>query len=207
MPETYLISDLHLQHQNVVKYCPWSRGHFQSVEEMNESIVDMWNSTVNPQDTVHFLGDFAMKFNIVLEFLPRLKGQICWISGNHDASFRQSHKPQKADQPIARMLSCNPNLKEVVMQKTLQVGNYKLLLNHFPWAGDKDEHSDEHNQYEDRFKEHRPRREDFPKHFLAHGHVHSSPDKRLGRNSLDCGYDAWGRMVSLEEVLEIARSM
>jgi len=53
----YLISDLHLDHENIIEYC--SRP-FEDVEEMNEVLVKNWNVTVDPDDEVIFGGDLTI---------------------------------------------------------------------------------------------------------------------------------------------------
>lgn len=55
MPSVYVIADLHLGHENVAKW----RG-FQSIEEHDQLIIDNWNKTVNPTDTVWILGDCVL---------------------------------------------------------------------------------------------------------------------------------------------------
>ena len=61
------------------------------------------------------------------------------------------------------------------------------------------------DKYEDRFKEWRPSRTKYPYHWLLHGHTHAHPDHRLGDKSLSVAYDSWGRVVNLEEILEIVK--
>ena len=53
----YFTSDTHFNHANIIEYCPDSRGHFSSVEDMNESIIEYWNLTIPPNATVYHLGD------------------------------------------------------------------------------------------------------------------------------------------------------
>ena len=48
----FLISDLHLDHYNIIKYC---NRPFSSVREMNYLIVNNWNTTVKDNDIVYFL--------------------------------------------------------------------------------------------------------------------------------------------------------
>lgn len=52
----YLISDLHLDHKNIIKYC---NRPFSSVEEMNGAIIDNWNEVVKESDFVYLVGDLA----------------------------------------------------------------------------------------------------------------------------------------------------
>lgn len=170
---------------------------------MNEALVDMWNKDVKEEDTVFFLGDFSLNFNITLEVLPYLNGAIInLIPGNHDKwhvmhrGHVQTNKKLANLKTKSRIVLCDP-------VEELTIGKVKLLLCHFPWAGDPDPHSDEHNKYDDRFKEWRPSREEFPHHWLVSGHRHTKPENRVGNRLIDVGFDPWGRMVNLEEILRI----
>lgn len=76
----YLISDTHFDHDNIRGYCG---RPFDSVEEMNERMIQNWNRTVKPDDTVFHLGDFS--WGNPNKFLKRLAGkEIIIVKGNHD---------------------------------------------------------------------------------------------------------------------------
>lgn len=77
---TYIISDLHLKHKNIIQYC---QRPFHSIDEMDYTIIHNWNSIVQPDDTVYFLGDLSLHFD---ESLALLNGNIIFIKGNHDKS-------------------------------------------------------------------------------------------------------------------------
>ena len=55
----YLTSDLHFNHVNILKYEPVNRP-FETLEEMNETLIANWNAKVSAKDTVYVLGDLAM---------------------------------------------------------------------------------------------------------------------------------------------------
>lgn len=86
MNETFFISDLHLGHQNMAL----KRG-FESADEMNEHIINSWNSVVNKKDTVYILGDITMEKSSFYYLLDRLKGFKKVILGNHD---QPQHVPE-----------------------------------------------------------------------------------------------------------------
>lgn len=76
---TWLTSDPHFGHKNVIKYCD---RPFMDVEEMNEEIIRRHNSLVQPGDIVYMLGDVA--FSNAESMLERMNGIFLFIRGNHD---------------------------------------------------------------------------------------------------------------------------
>lgn len=98
---TYFISDLHLDHANIINLC---NRPFNTVWQMNKALVGNWNSRVGKDDVVFVVGDFAMPNRMKL-WLSRLNGNVILIQGNHDghgapmAFFREFcvvHDPKSA---------------------------------------------------------------------------------------------------------------
>ena len=82
MSEIFFTSDTHFCHRQTFLLEP--RG-FTNVEEMNETIVEHWNSVVKPNDEVYHLGDIALNdIDVAISYINRLNGTIRWIIGNHD---------------------------------------------------------------------------------------------------------------------------
>lgn len=87
---TYLISDLHLDHANIINYC--ARPFLASnVEEMNRILVDNWNNTVR-NNPIYFLGDlsFGKMSRSAQQWLKKLDGDITYVRGNHESAVRNS---------------------------------------------------------------------------------------------------------------------
>ena len=84
--KTYVTSDLHFGHTNIMKFCPVSRARFNNdVEYMNEQMIKEWNEIVNPGDIVYILGDVAfLPAAKAVSILKRLNGDLILIEGNHD---------------------------------------------------------------------------------------------------------------------------
>lgn len=84
----WVTSDTHFNHGNILKFKN-SDGNlvrnFDSVHQMNEVMVDNWNSVVKPGDKVYHLGDvfFGSQYHFK-SLWPRLKGSKRLIVGNHD---------------------------------------------------------------------------------------------------------------------------
>ena len=82
MPKTFLVSDTHWRHKNIIKFEP---HHFpqKTIEERDEAQIELWNATVSPKDEVIHLGDVA--FNTGLEIMKRLNGRFTLLlCGNHE---------------------------------------------------------------------------------------------------------------------------
>lgn len=84
----WFTSDLHFNHQNILKYEPVSRP-FETVEEMNEVLIKNWNDRVHSKDTVYVLGDLSMgSYDKIAPLIKRLNGKIILVRGNHDTPKR-----------------------------------------------------------------------------------------------------------------------
>lgn len=84
----WLTSDLHFYHENVLKYQSTTRP-FESINDMNEAIIEHWNSVVSNNDVVIDLGDMFFASQDECEsILKRLKGTVIHIAGNHSKVLR-----------------------------------------------------------------------------------------------------------------------
>lgn len=124
-------SDLHMGHRNVIDYSsrPWS-----TLEEMNEGLIQNWNSLVKPQDTVYFLGDFCLtsKIELVDEWLGRFNGEWRIVAGNHDQGWLRKISKLKNVSKIKWVRDYAERTFTVDGEK------HKFVLMHFPlmfWHG------------------------------------------------------------------------
>ena len=79
-PNEFFISDHHFGHDNIIKHC---NRPFKNGKEMDRIMISRWNSTVKPEDTVYYMGDFAFHANRET-YEKQLNGRIIFIKGNHD---------------------------------------------------------------------------------------------------------------------------
>ncbi|AXP07742.1 putative metallophosphoesterase [Sinorhizobium phage phiM6] len=78
----WVISDTHFQHHNIITYCD---RPFKTPREMDEHMIDKWNSVVKEGDKVYHLGDVYMgHWEGAEKIFKRLNGQKRLILGNHD---------------------------------------------------------------------------------------------------------------------------
>lgn len=86
MSDIWITSDTHFAHD---KDFIWGKRGYSSVNEMNEALIEKWNSVVKPDDIVYHLGDVMLKdIETGERCLNRLNGTINFILGNHDNSDR-----------------------------------------------------------------------------------------------------------------------
>lgn len=86
MATTFVIADLHFQHAGAIKWLKDDGTRyrpFDTIEEMDETIVQNWNKVVTPDDKVYVLGDVSMNKH-GLTVVGRLNGTKVLIKGNHD---------------------------------------------------------------------------------------------------------------------------
>ena len=111
----YFTSDLHLGYPKVIK----NRNRpFDTVEEMNETLIANYNSLVSKKDTVYLLGDLTQKLEPqeANSLLSRLNGKKTLLIGNHD-------KYKKYDAKI---------FKEMCDYKYLTDKKVPIALMHYP---------------------------------------------------------------------------
>lgn len=82
MPNIFMTSDHHFGHKNILKFEPHARN-FDSIEEHDEYLVQMWNEVVKPKDLVFHLGDLIFP-TYAVKYVARLNGRKRLIMGNHD---------------------------------------------------------------------------------------------------------------------------
>ena len=91
--DVWIISDTHWGHNNIIKFTdlggnrirPWD-----TVEDMENDMVEWWNEVVDPNDYIIHLGDIAMNRTGYDRVMPRLNGRKILIQGNHD-QFNTEH--------------------------------------------------------------------------------------------------------------------
>lgn len=99
----WITSDLHFGHANIMKFCPVTRAGYTDVADMREKMIAEWNASVQPEDEVFILGDFAfLPAKDAVQILRRLNGAKILIEGNHDrkllndpafrAEFKEVHQ-------------------------------------------------------------------------------------------------------------------
>ena len=87
MADIWVISDTHFGHDNIIKFC---NRPFSDIYDMNETMVERWNSRVKPGDKVYHLGDvYFGSSQYAWDTLKRLNGKKRLVLGNHDNALGQ----------------------------------------------------------------------------------------------------------------------
>lgn len=171
----WYISDPHFYHAKAAEL----RG--VSLEENNEIICQEWCKVVKPSDVVWILGDLSVsKHEESLELIKKLPGLKHLIAGNHDP-VHPMHKT--STKYFRRYLE---TFETVGTHRRMKWSGRNIFLNHFP--------SDTLGKYAP-----------YALHpdesgILLHGHTHDS--ERIRGNMVNMCWEAWGRMVSQEEIIE-----
>ena len=113
--KTYIISDTHFNHSNIIKYC---NRPFKDVIEMNKKIINNWNMIVRKDDIVYHLGDFLLGSKKDLaNIVSKLNGKIYLIKGNHDHLTTKSYEECEI---------------KVLKNAPIILDEYKVILSHRP---------------------------------------------------------------------------
>lgn len=132
----WFTSDLHLGHTNAINLC---QRPFETVDEMNRTLIRNYNSRVAKNDTVYILGDLSFRIPVeeANELIRQLKGKKILLRGNHDKQY-------------------DPNLFEAIYDFFELKGYYKypIALMHYPmleWPksrhGSLHLHGHQHNKF------------------------------------------------------------
>lgn len=148
----YYIADCHFYHRNLLTEMD-NRG-FESVEQMNEVMIEKWNEKVHAHDEVVILGDFSLgSGQETNQILRRLKGKFYLIRGNHDDRYLKDR-----DFDVSRFVWIK-DYAEIHDNKR------KIVLMHYPIFC-----------YNGQF---RRGADGTPLTYMLHGHIHKTEDQVL----------------------------
>lgn len=118
MSNRFIISDPHWGTDSI-RFLPGRKevcGNMTMVEH-DDFLVDNWNGVIGKRDTVYLLGDVGrdMKGYVRLSIVPRLKGNIIIVGGNHDTAEILHQFTHKVNGVI-----------------TMSLNGYRCILTHIP---------------------------------------------------------------------------
>lgn len=185
--ETYMTifftADQHFFHSLLVP----DRG-FDSIEAMNEAMIESWNVLVQPRDTIYHLGDFTLENPIqACQILRRLNGKIKIVPGGHDHWIDgpfDFQPPFEGKIGLPEHVEILPPLVSIKVPKIEsglgERGSHIVCLCHYPMrTWDRSHYGSWH----------------------LHGHSHGKLGIVTGKYSFDVGVDCWQfDPVSLRQV-------
>ena len=189
MTMIYFTADHHFNHKNIAKYC---NRPYDTVEDMNQDMVEKWNDVVSDDDIVYHLGDFTLEgFNTFEKFISRLNGKIRIVPGGHDSRWLDAYRidPDNFNTVLERDVEILPPLTMLEFPRE----GYPLVITlcHYPLL------SWERSHY------------GMP-HFHGHSHgtlgcIEKSGDLQMPPNTekgqrIDVGVDCWDHPVSIIEL-------
>lgn len=118
MAKIWFTSDTHFSHKLMSKL-----RFFESIDAMNNHIIEVWNRLIDPKDTVYFLGDFCFEEHITFDILDALNGNIHLISGNHDVKFLRQLQNKKCSK-----------IKSINQILDIKIDGIKIALCHYRMA-------------------------------------------------------------------------
>lgn len=175
--DLYLSSDMHFGHANIIRY---SKRPYQYITDMDEGLIENWNSKIKPGDTAFILGDFSFykDEDLIFSILNRLNGNIILVKGNHD--HQHTINAFKKSQHIKGIY----DLLDIKVYDPDAHGCYQhLVLCHYPMLLWNKSHFGSWNCY---------------------GHSHGSLKDYSGAARMDVGVDTNNMMpYSYEEIKQI----
>ena len=136
MSNIFFTSDTHHNHKNIcIGVSEWddkakSCRNFQTLEEMNETIVNNINKYVKQDDILYHLGDWSFGgIDNIWEFRKLINCKsIYLVPGNHDHHIKKNKLLSNYDNVPAQYLFTKvlPELTKIVIDKQ------EIILSHFP---------------------------------------------------------------------------
>ena len=168
----FFTADTHFWH---VSAATRFRKGFESVEHMNEVLVENWNKKVKRDDLVCHLGDLSFGGKEkTASILNRLNGRKVLVLGNHDTKSFLGLKETDHIERVERMMEVK------MIDPDTADGYQRIVLCHFPMLTWNRAHYGA---------------------WHLHGHCHGSLDGKFDGKRLDVGVDCHDLApVSYEEV-------
>lgn len=173
----YFTADLHLGHENILA----SRTQFQTIDEMDQYMIERWNKVVHANDEIYILGDLMFRNRrSPMYYLEKLKGRKHLIIGNHDEKWM-------------KQVNLDDYFISVDRELILKNNHKKYTLSHYPWI---------------EFPGSRYAK--YSSAYMIHGHIHSNKVsgtyeiiKKHFPNLLNCGQDICDfKPVTIDELIE-----
>ena len=116
---------------------------FESLEEMNEKIIEVWNNQASENDIIYHLGDFVnynkldLDYEPLLKLVQRIKAKVVLILGNNERRILDYQFNGEFEEFKRYLMSCG--FYDVIKNKTnLKIGDNEFCLTHCPIDANKE---------------------------------------------------------------------
>jgi calcineurin-like phosphoesterase family protein len=175
----WFTADTHFGHANIIRYC---ERPFDSLQEMDEVLIESWNQVIRPKDTIYHLGDFTLSGREEANYyFSRLNGNVSVIPGGHDSRWiRKGEYHSKSGYPVNIL----PPLHTIKVSITgLEQSKLVVLCHYSMRVWDRSHYGSWH----------------------LYGHSHGKLPSQ--KNSLDVGVDCWDyKPISIETIYKAIRN-
>jgi calcineurin-like phosphoesterase family protein len=120
----FVTSDTYLGREKILSIF---KRPFKTVEEMNETIIDRWNSKVSKGDIVYHLGNFFWDPMTATDYIESLNGKIVIF-------------PTQNDLAAIELSRSHPEKIELYTSSILEIPESGIVMGHYPmedWNGKK----------------------------------------------------------------------
>lgn len=119
MSNIWITSDWHFNHD---KEFIWKDRGFNSVNEMNQAIIERSKSLIKDEDTLYVLGDCMMGQDAAagIELIKQIPGHKYLVLGNHDSAAR------------VKFYKEHQIFEDIALAFKIKKGKKEYLLSHYP---------------------------------------------------------------------------
>lgn len=125
--DLFFTADTHFFHNNIIQYC---NRPFENVWDMNERLIQRWNSVVSKNDIIIHCGDFIFGGKREWEnILSRLNGKIVLCPGDYD---------ELSSIPVDKFLLVSDIVELTIEDKEIVDNQQSIVCCHYPmsiWNG------------------------------------------------------------------------
>ncbi len=117
MNTIFFTSDHHFGHANIIRFC---NRPFETVEQMNQVMIERWNEKVKANDMVYHLEDLGLtNRENMAEIIDQLNGKIHLVTGNHEGAALSNKKKFQWVKDYYELKVKDETLKNGVQQRII----------------------------------------------------------------------------------------
>lgn len=128
----FVVADTHFGHENIIQY---ESRPFVNSQEMDNRLIELWNSVVGKDDLVYMLGDFTLsrRKEVIKNLVNALNGRKVLVMGNHDTRKPKDYVECGFIAATRKPIMVEPGvilMHEPFMDESFIAPNYIYLFGH-----------------------------------------------------------------------------